>query len=195
MSAFNLTPSDDNSPTFSFQRAVFSDSIMSYAGFGGGSDLTRSATLYSVGCDAGRNCTAMCQDPAMIFANPYTLHNCIVLASLVSAMLYANGSLPLQNSTFSKNSVDTANNFSIDLTDPNFPQLGENVHKIISECLHQYCTLGDNCYSDIQEYYPNSTSNASYHCNNPKAYCYPNICFKKHASNYNPDICGIGVCD
>lgn len=184
MSAINITWSGYSSSAFSFQNAVFS--CMDYG-------CAQISNLYGTGCNISntQDCTAACQDPVSIFASPYTLHNCMILASLSPTKLNANGSLTLQNQTLSEASVETATNFSIHLTDPEFSRLADNVHKTISECLRQYCNLSDACYSGFTGC-PLYTGDYEYPSTD---YCYTNICDEKDAINLNPDVGGIGVCD
>lgn len=141
MSAVNLTLATHTSPIFSFQSALVAVSS-GYVQPGIQFDPT---VLFSAGCHVVNNtsnCTAVCQDAGLIFTKPYTMQNCMVLASLGSSPtgINASGSLtPLQNHTFNSQSLTIASSFSIELTDPRFPSLALNVNKTISECLQQYC--------------------------------------------------------
>ena len=97
-------------------------------------------TLYSAGCQINGtlNCTATCQDPALVFENPYNIQNCMVLALLGPIVLDANGSLSLQNQTLNLQSVAAAATFSINLMDPGFSRVMEVVNSIIFKCLHRF---------------------------------------------------------
>ena len=202
MSAVYLAQSNYSTPTFSFWDALnpCTDPMNLYTGSAKPGDgftcVPNSAILYWTGCDVGNppNCTAACQDPASIFASPYTLHNCIVLASLGPTKSNGNGSLTLQSQTLSEASVETAAKFSIHLEDPGFSRLADNVNQTISECLQQYCDLGNTCDPLSQACYSYPASIENY-IDGPSGYCYTDICSVNDTSNLNPDVGGIGVCD
>lgn len=188
MSATHLTQLSSQSLTFSFQDALSTYKEGLWTRFRPSDPYEGGpVVLYSAGCNVNnsRNCTAACQDSASIFANPYTIQNCMVLASLGQIQSNANDSLTLQNS------VTTANNFSIDLTDPDFARLADNVNRTISECLQQYCGHVSGCYPGFQSCeFSASSGDPGF---DPSGYCYTDICNAYGQNTLNPDIAGIGV--
>ena len=195
MSVISLNQSSYNSPTYSFGD-VLSD-------FGNGYDRSGSyeeyppAILFSAGClvdNEKLNCTAACQDPSLIFTNPYTLQNCMVLASLGPTKLNANGSLTLFNQSLSPLSVEVANNFSVDLTDPDLPKLSSIVNATISNCLQQYCGISQGCDTHVPMCSRlESLALRGLDYGGAGWYCYSDICQSNGINSYNPDIGGIGV--
>ncbi len=189
MSAINLIQSFSYSPTFSFEDAIDA--------YDSGPDEAGSGVLYSHGClvnnDNTPNCTAACQNPSLVFANLYTMQNCMVLASLGPTKPYANGSLIRRNHTISPHSETLLSDFSIHLRDPQFPSLASDVNTMISDCLQQYCNRNNNSCSPA--YFCNvfdiNLESSSY--NDTGDYCYPYICDGYQSSHLNPDIGGIGV--
>ena len=191
MSLIDLTQSSYNTPTFSFEDALYA--------FTDGYDPSAfestypSIILFSAGClvnSSSSNCTAACQDPSLIFTNPYTLQNCMVLASLGPTKPNANGSLTLYDHLLSPLSAEVASNFSIYPTDPNFAKLSSDVNETISECLQQYCDISRNCVTQA----PACSvlgDNLSY--NQTYQYCYTDICQPDKSISLDPDIGGIGV--
>lgn len=198
MSAVNLRLATHTSPTFSFQSALLAFS----GGYNEPGIELGSSFLFSAGCYVNdndtSNCTVACQDAGLIFTNPYTMQNCMVLTSLGPSPtgVNLNGSLtPLQNHTFSPQSLTIASKFSIDPTDPGFPSLALSVNKTIAECLQQYCNNDTHCsvgyeescsWSDVSSF--GGTNGRFFGIN-----CYPDICFGYGSSSLNPDIGGIGV--
>ena len=169
----------------------FHDALLSYAGISNATG-TPTGTLFAAGCQVnGRHdCAAACQGPALVFGNPYTLQNCMVLASLGPAQSNANGSLTLQTKTLTTDLVITATNFSINLTDPIFPSLADKVDKTISGCLQQYCDTGSLCDLSACAWY---SEDGVYHYNATGTYCYADICVNTGVRSLNSDIGGIGV--
>ena len=90
-----------------------------------------SGTLFRSGCvvDGILNCTAACQDVNQIFADPHTLQNCMVMASI---SLYNSGVI------LDGNSTALAEDFSIYVDQPDFQSLASRVNQTIQDCLYQY---------------------------------------------------------
>ena len=181
MPEISLNQSSYNSPIFSFEDAldVFT--------FGYDPSATEynypSIILFSAGClvnNKSLNCTAACRDPSLIFTNPYTLQNCMVLGSLALTTLNASGFLTLLDQLLSPLSVEVATNFSIHLKDPNFPTFSSDVNATISKCLQQYCNISGNCDTQVPA------------CG-ALGYCYTDICQLYGLISFNPDIGGVGV--
>lgn len=179
--SINLFQSARGFSTFSFQ-----DALSTYKGH---MAPYFTGTLFKAGC---QDCATACKDPALVFGNPYTLQNCMVLASLAPVQSNANGSLTLRNRTLSTELVTTATDFSINLTDPRFPSSANSVNKMISGCLQQYCNTDSQCDSNYTmcEWY---FQHEAYENNTTGGYCYRNICNETGKASFNPDIGGIGV--
>ncbi len=181
------------SPTFNFESALYAFSDLYVAP---GIEVDGSI-FFSAGCLVKNtsNCTAACQNASLIFTNPYTMQNCMVLASLGRTEFDSTGSLtPLQNHTFSPHSVTIAKNFSIDLADPGFPSSALRVNKTISECLQQYCNNENGCLDGDGYYgYCSASNYTAANGSHIGSYCYPDICPDNGSSSLNPDIGGIGV--
>ena len=159
--------------TFSVQNALQACNGGTYGD--GDSTDRRYLTLYDEGCNS--DCPTACQDPNQLFANPHTLHNCLVLVALAAlgpgpSQTRQNGSYVGDGATY-----DTAQEFSIDLADPDFLSLASHVSDIIQSCFQQYCDTSPYCP-------PSSISN----CYNSQG----NICGSVVAP-LNADIGGIGV--
>lgn len=121
------------------------------------------------------------------------MQNCMVLASLGPSKSNANGGLTMRNQTFSSNAVTIASNFSIHLTDPEFPSLASNVNQTTSECLQQYCDINADGIDAQQYCSPFGKIAPSGEDYENGGYCYPDICFGNVSTFLNPDIVGIGV--
>ena len=202
MSVIDLYQSLFNSSTFSFQGALSAYSGGSYDGHCASYGYTGvgHGYLYAASCvvNGTQNCTAACQDLELIFANPYTVQNCMVLASL-GPVQSTNGSSTLNGITLSQNLTTATGNFSIDFTDPDFQGFANNVNQSITGCLAQYCNEASTCSTD--------TCPHGYACNwyeagngDPDAvfrrgllgHCYYDMCGNVVVP-LNADIGGIGV--
>ena len=113
------------------------DALGTYAGLDG-TDLPLAeqgyGTLFRSGCvvDGIVNCTAACQDVNQIFADPYTLQNCMVMASIgILIAIEANVTLDGSATAF-------AEDFVIQIDQPNYGSLASSVNQTIQDCLYQY---------------------------------------------------------
>ena len=203
MSAINLIQSSSYTLTFGFEIALFAFSYGTDKGgwgpaFSPEAESFGSGVLFSHGClvNDTLNCTAACQNSSLIFANPYTMQNCMVLASLGPTMPYPDGSLIRRNRKLDSGSVTVLTDFSIHLGDPQFPSLASDVNKTISDCLQQYRDRNYVPYSNVDyscsifDNIPSVHGDTYDHAND---YCYPDICMWNGPSHLNPDIVGIGV--
>lgn len=133
MSAITVILSPLDTPIFSVQDAlstyVYGYSTLTYNGYEDPSSALP-GSLFSNGCT---NCTAACQDPEQIFGNPFTLHNCMVMASLSPQIL--------DIMTLSSMSLSTAQSLGIYPTASSFPALASNISQSIHDCVSQYCNL------------------------------------------------------
>lgn len=186
-----MTQSSFNNPIFSFQNA-----LDTYSGNMFFPDTAAVAsgkpTFLAAGClvNNTRNCTAACADASLIFADPYTMQNCMVMASLVMLMSRAE----FWDEPLSPDSLATAANFSIDLADSKLPNILSSINKTISDCLVQFSGKGFNSYASLQ-------MSCSPWCYTPLAnlysvcsyYCYGDICPRRKSGSVNPDVDGIGV--
>ena len=191
MSGIDMTQSSFNNPVFSFQNALdtysgnmyFPDTPV---------DAFGSPTFLAAGClvNNTRNCTAACTDASLIFADPYTMQNCMVMASLVLLVSRAKSF----DGALSPDTLATAANFSIDLADSKLPNMLSSINKTISDCLVQFSGKGFNSYAGLQmscspwchTALENSFNDCSY-------YCYGDICPRRKSGSVNPDVDGIGV--
>ncbi len=169
-----INTSWDTSSTFSFQ-----DALSTYGGYSRSTNL--SGTLFHSGCviDLIPNCTAACQDVNHIFADPYTLQNCMVMASLQQSLI-GDSDILLDGLT-----LPLANDFSIKVDDPNFQSLAKEVNQTTQDCLHQY--LGTADFDRWGPWYTGGTQHPG-----PYDMSFPDICGNASAP-LNADIGGIGV--
>ena len=182
MSVISIYQSSFHSPAFDFESALQGSHFLEHPHRSG-------IELYTHGCIVNNttNCTAACQDASMIFSNPYTMHNCMVLALLGPTNSSSNGSLISQNQTLSPDSMKVLTNFSIQSGDRQFPSLVFHVNETISNCIKQSCEMEKNC--DVDYFH----SCSSLYDLQKWGYCYPDICYWNEPTHFNPDIGGIGV--
>ena len=131
----SLVPSWVDSPAFSVQQALWKYAngdahfrpngkpVMPYSGI-----------LYHKGCfsNSPSNCTAACQQPDQVWSNPFTLHNCMVLASLSRESL--------QNMTISNASINVAQDFGMDPQSLAFPVLARVSIEVFTIALNNTVT-------------------------------------------------------
>ena len=175
-----LQQSSGTNPSFSVQEAFQACplSLSQTSGLDGDSSIYR--TLYKGGCvvNGKRDCLAACQDPDHIFANPYTLQNCMVLL-VVAANEQEWWLIDGNASSAVTETLAIALDFSIDLGNNDTKSFAANVNKIIGSCYQRYCDISRPCPSfDI----------TSLRCNEFGAI----ICETVKAP-LNADIGGIGV--
>ena len=112
------------------------------------------------------------------------MQNCMVLALLAPITSNANGTLSLYSQGFSPRSVTVTENFSINITDPDFPNLARNVNETISGCFQQYCENSPDCGISPLGFCSRQGG---------RKYCYTDICNEYGSVTLNPDVGGIGV--
>lgn len=202
LSVIDLQQSSFNSSTFSYQGVLFAYSGGNYNGYGASYGYTGVGHGYlcAAGCvfNGTQNYTAACQDLELIFANPYTMQNYMVLTCL-DPVQSTNGSLTLNGITLSRNLTTATGNFSIDLADPDSQGFANNVNQSITGCLAQCCSETSWCSTDT---YPDGYSCIWYDAGSgdPDAmfrrgilsHCYYDICGEVVVP-LNGDIGGIGV--
>ena len=177
MYAIELSSSSFSSPAFGIQSA--------------GDAFRSSGTLYTQGCNVNNSldCSIACQDPSLIFSNPYTLQNCMVLSALapnVTKHYYLGGA------NLSVRSVEIASKFAINLTSPGFQSLASNMTQTIQGCLEDAQSgtqEGADAYLDSVPWY-----NASdYSLNVSQSALLYNLSCPYETEPLNADIGGIGV--
>ena len=174
-----LHASSDFSPTFSFQ-----DALLTYSGYSNSTDL--SGTLFDSGCviDLITNCTAACQDANHIFADPYTLQNCMVMASLQQSLI-GDSHILVDGLDLAFANSDGILPFSINVYDSNFQSLAKQINQTTQDCLHQYLSTAD--FDRWSPWYVGRTQYPG-----PYDMSFPDICGNASAL-LNADIGGIGV--
>lgn len=194
MSSVTLTESLLNISTFSVQDALLAYSAGYFVSSDYGDDPdseellnTTSAMLFSSGCAVDNivNCTAACQDPSIVFADAYTLQNCMVVAALSTSAL--------NNITIDSTGLRIARDFAIDPRALSFPASASSINQSIHNCFEQYCTLNGLIFTGEDDLYcPRYSASNSFHSLDSPHLCYENFCNSVMVP-LNADISGIGV--
>lgn len=120
-----------------------------------------SFNLNDNGCsvDHKLDCSIACLDPDQVFANPYTLGNCVVLAAIGELGPFLK--TYFNTLGFDDKGISIARDFSITLDDPGFLNFTTRVIETIIDCPSQYCAVRTGCsmYSkpDCQSFLPDVT--------------------------------------
>lgn len=177
MSVIELSTSSSSSPTFGIQAAA---DVYTYQ---------PSGTLYTQGCNVnnslgGPDCSIACQDPSLIFSNMYTLQNCMVLSALAPNVT----KIYLGGANLSLSSIEIANQFAINPTEPGFQSLASNVTQTIKGCIEEAQPATQD-YFESWPWYITSIYVPSYATSAPIY----NLSCPYEAEPLNADIGGIGV--
>ncbi|KAF6233107.1 hypothetical protein HO173_008651 [Letharia columbiana] len=134
----------DGSPLFSFQDAEsayagrYIEAQYSYSPYGRGLLFTAGCNYAVPNTPLDNDCTKACRNNSQIFSDPYTVQNCMLMASLAPISSGSIGHLD-------ENSADQLEAFHIDVNDTDFQDLAENIYGSISSCLNQFCDSNAGC--------------------------------------------------
>ena len=179
MYVIELSNSSGSSPTFGILSA--------------GDAYQSSGTLYTQGCNVnnslgGLDCSIACQDPSLIFSNPYTLQNCMVLSALAPNVT----KYYLGGANLSEGSVEIASKFAINPTNPDFQSLASNTTQTIQGCVEDAQSgtqEGGEYFDAFAPWYTTS----DYNINSYPGFPVYNFSCPYEVEPLNADIGGIGV--
>lgn len=177
----------DGSPLFSFQDAEFAyagryiEAQYSHSPYGRGLLFTAGRNYAVPNTPLDNDCTRACQNNSQIFSDPYTMQNCMLMASLAPISSGFIGHLD-------ENSADQLEAFHIDVNDTNSQDLADNVYGNISSCLNQFCDSYAGCgYNACPWTYVRGVVESTH------ASCSSSICSASVPAPRNGDVGGIGV--